>query len=610
MATATAYAALDMTSSFDYFIELDPDNLVTATSTELVVLGPSGQMLTIGGVGFEYTSGFPSAGTATSITEQVDDATTFSATGISVTIDQVLSSFVTGGGLDIEGIIGFALRGANSLVGSDGNDTLLGYNGNDTVNGGSGVDTLWGGGGADNLKGGAASGDTLYGENGNDTLNGGTGADVLIGGLHNDTYIVDNVEDGITENLDEGTDSVRASVSYVLSPYVENLVLLGTGNINGTGNDQANSMTGNAGINILDGSAGNDILIGLAGNDTYYVDSATDTVTEVAGGGADIVYSSAAAFTLPVNVERLIIDAAGNANGTGNALANRMDGNDFTNVLRGMDGNDVIYGNGGNDNILGDNGNDRLVGGSGNDALHGLAGTDVMEGGSGNDAYWAEVSGDQVIETADGGMDTLYTKFTTLLADYANVENLILTGSAAINGTGTAGANSMTGGTGNNILNGGGGSDTLLGGTGNDTLNGGNGDDNMNGGGGSDSLNGGTGFDTMAGGAGSDRFIFNTSLASDTNNSVIDFVSGTDKLVLDDDIFTALTVGTTLASGAFYSGSGISEAHDANDRIIYDTGTGNLYYDADGTGTGSEEIQFANISGGPVLAATDIEIVA
>ena len=223
------------------------------------------------------------------------------------------------------------------------------------------------------------------------------------------------------------TDTLTASVTTTLPANVENLTLTGAAAINGTGNSGNNVITGNTGNNILDGGLGTDTLIGGLGNDIYVVDSATDTITELANGGTDTIQSSVT-YTIAalVNVENLTLTGAA-ANGTGNA------------------GNNVITGNGAN-NIL-----------------NGGAGIDTLIGGAGNDTYVVDSATDTITELTNGGTDTIQSSVTYTIAALVNVENLTLTGAAAINGAGNAGNNVITGNTGNNILTGGTGKDTLTG---------------------------------------------------------------------------------------------------------------------------------------------------
>ncbi|WP_139743900.1 peroxidase family protein [Aeromonas media] len=357
-----------------------------------------------------------------------------------------------------------------------GNGTFTGTGNelNNIMTGGSGADTLNGGAGNDTLNGGI----------GDDTLNGGTGNDTMAGGVGNDTYIVDSATDTVIEAANEGTDTVRTTLnafSLAALLAVENLAFAGTGNFVGTGNDLNNVIDGGAGNDTLNGAGGDDTLNGGAGNDIYVVDSATDIVTEAAGGGTDTVQTGTlATYTLGVDIENLINTGNDTFTGNGNGLGN------------------AITGGGGADTLNGGAGNDTLNGGIGDDTLNGGTGNDTMVGGAGNDIYVVDSATDVVTEGANAGTDTVQTALATYTLG-ANVENLTNTG----NGTFTGNGNGLA-----NVITGGGGVDTLSGAAGNDTLNGGAGNDTLNGNQGSDTLNGGTGNDTMNGGAGDDIFLF------------------------------------------------------------------------------------------------------
>jgi Ca2+-binding RTX toxin-like protein len=220
------------------------------------------------------------------------------------------------------------------IITSSDNDLIYAFGGLDSVYSGSGDDIIYGGSGSDFLYGeggddaiyGEDGNDYLYGGCGNDTLDGGEGADKMIGGAGNDTYVVDRLPSGflnlipgdeITEFYNEGIDTVQSSVTYALGSNVENLVLTGTSEINGTGNSlnnvltgncATNTLTGNAGNDTLAGGLGNDILTGGYGSDTYLFGNADgkDTLNETAGvsGDTDTLKLAEATTTQPVLVKQ------------------------------------------------------------------------------------------------------------------------------------------------------------------------------------------------------------------------------------------------------------------------------------------------------------------
>jgi Ca2+-binding RTX toxin-like protein len=221
--------------------------------------------------------------------------------------------------------------GADSLAGLGGKDTLSGIGGDDVLDGGADNDVLHGGDGADDLVGGAG-GDILNGDDGNDELSGGDGADKLFGGLS-----VDLLNGGLGNDRLDG----------------------------GSGVDTLN---GNDGNDYLDGGAGADILRGGLSNDVYIVDEAGDQTIELADEGYDIVRTGLG-WTLAANVEALELQGATNVAGTGNGLANNLQGNAGNNSLSGLAGVDTINGADGDDVIVGGEGNDLLRGGLGADAF-------------------------------------------------------------------------------------------------------------------------------------------------------------------------------------------------------------------------------------------------
>ena len=348
--------------------------------------------------------------------------------------------------------------GADNLKGGDGDDVLLGGADNDALYGETGNDNLQGGDGNDKLFGAEGS-DTLAGGNGDDVLDGGVAGDSMAGGAGNDSYLVDDAADVMLEAAAEGVDSVTASVNVVLTEHIENLLLVGTTNLNASGNASANHLQGNDAANSLFGMLGDDVLDGAGGNDTLDGGDGTDNVH--GGSGEDSLLGG--------------------------------DGDDH---LFGEVGNDILQGGAGSDLLEGNEGADQLLGGTGSDLLDGGIGADTMAGGAGDDAYIVDDLGDVISEAADGGMDTVNASVSVTLAE--NVDHLMLVGVADLAGTGNQDANTLLGNLGANVLSGLAGNDSLQGAQGDDVLDGGTGDD---------WLDGGEGNDTMQGGSGNDRYM-------------------------------------------------------------------------------------------------------
>ncbi|UZE84138.1 M10 family metallopeptidase [Pseudomonas viciae] len=381
--------------------------------------------------------------------------------------------------------------------------------------------------GAAQLNGtGNALDNVLTGNAGNNVLNGGAGSDQLDGGAGNDTYVVDNLGDTIIERGASLTeiDSVISSISYTLGSNLEVLTLSDSGSINGTGNALNNRITGNAGANVLDGGVGIDTLIGGAGNDTYVVDNLKDLVSETSTLASEIdTVRASVTWSLGANLENLTLTGIAHLNGTGNALDNVLTGNAGNNLLNGGVGRDTLIGGAGDDIYMLDNVGDSvielanegrdlvrttvshtlsanvedgqllsvaalslvgnaldnsLIGNAGANVLNGLDGADTLDGGAGidtliggtgNDTYIVDNLKDVVSETSTlvSEIDNVRSSVSWSLG--ANLENLTLTGTAHLNGTGNALDNVLTGNAGNNVLNGGAGSDQLDGGAGNDT---------------------------------------------------------------------------------------------------------------------------------------------
>lgn len=549
-----------------------------------------------------YGQAFDGTGTRAGLTFQLDPG---SHTSVQIT-------GVDGGGfaataLDSRTSSGSAIArlfSTGSVQATSGNDIIVVRPDHIGAISGLGGDDLIYGDDTDNILRGGAGDDTLVGGQGNDILDGGANNDTAVfGGAASNYQIVQTGTAQFEVSLrNGGYTGVRTVINVEHLRFADKTIDLisagaGTGTTGndvltgGTGDDVLRGLGGNdqliglGGNDRLDGGTGNDTMTGGSGDDTYVVDSATDRVIELANEGTDTVQTALATYRLGSFVENLTFTYAdaGTYSGYGNTLDNVITGAAGTDSLFGVDGNDVLKGLGGADT---------LNGGAGNDVLDGGTGIDTLIGGTGDDRYIVDSSLDIVREGVAAGTDTVEASASFTLA--INVENLILTGTAAIDGTGSRDANVLTGNAGNNVLSGLGGADTIDGGAGNDML------------------DGGTGQDRLTGGLGSDTFVFST-LSSTTLGSSLDIVtdftaSDGDKLAFSKTVFTALGAVGALGADAFYAGTA---AHDATDRIIYNQATGSVFYDPDGIGSRAA-VLVATLGDTvhPALSFTDILIVA
>ncbi|MGC2164907.1 MAG: calcium-binding protein, partial [Gallionella sp.] len=325
---------------------------------------------------------------------------------------------------------------------------------------------------------GGSGGDTLLGTALNDYIDGGAGADTMTGYAGDDTYVVDNVGDVIIEAAGGGSDTVNSYIDYSIANNLnlEHIRLVGSGNINATGNSGDNSLIGNSGNNVLSGGDG---------NDTYIITSYGDTVVEGNGinSGTDTIISTVSLGLdwFSPNVENLSLADGGTARiACGNDLNNVLTGNAQDNVLNGFAGADTMIGGDGNDRYVVDNAGDIVIE-NGIRTMHNNNADTILTyinytvsdgvenliflnsgltatGNALNNTYTVVDATDRVVESVGGGIDTVQSSVSYVLD--SNVENLTLTGFAAINGTGNADNNVLTGNSGSNVLTGSDGNDT------------------------------------------------------------------------------------------------------------------------------------------------------
>ena len=532
--------------------------------------------------------------------------------------------------------------GNDSLSGTASNDTINGLDGNDTLVASGGVDFYDGGAGSDTLdvrnastgvtvnftngtisgglsgtfvnmeraRGtnaadrliGAIGGQNLAAQGGNDTLEGGAGVDTLWGGTGADSFIFR--ETG-TANADRLGDFASGTDKIVLDGSVMS-ALGASGNFAAGDTRFAANSSGSA------QDAGDRIIFNTTTQQLFYDADGN-------GGGAAVLIATVQSGATIAASDIVVENGSGGSGGGGS-------------------GGQTINGTAGNDSLVGTAGPDTINGFGGNDTLDGtnspFAGTDpnidVLDGGLGDDRYIVDNAAD-VLRDA-GGIDTV----VALNIDWtlgAGFEHLIFRNETEIRQTGIGNdlANNMSGTF--VLLEGRGGDDTLFGSAGPDgfgtpsVLRGGEGNDSITGQGERDILEGGTGNDTIDGGffgttvnggAGNDlltggdlddTFVFAVAPGSANADRITDFQSAVDSIRLDGAVHANVGPSGAFAAGdARFWSSATGTAHDADDRVIYNSATGELWYDADGSGAGARAL-IATLQGAPPLTASDIEVV-
>jgi trimeric autotransporter adhesin len=530
-----------------------------------------------------------------------------------------LGDAVTGAGASASGghAAGDVLISIENLTGSQANDVLTGNAAANRLSGLNGVDELHGGAGDDWISGGFAG----------DLIDGGVGVDTADYAFATEGVFVQLGANGAEGRADADQSTLFGSMFEDILQSIEN--------INGSPFNDA--IFGNELANELFGMGGNDYLVGGLGGD--FIDG---------GSGLDAVDYAGSPVGITIALDGSV-GSGGFAAGDQLFGVEVIEATNLVDVLTGNAQGNVLEGRGSNDTLRGNDGDDRLDGG---------AGADAMAGGDDDDTYIVDSMGDTLTELAGQGVDEVRASVTYTLTAGADVEILRTTddiGTVGINLTGNAANNEIIGNNGINVLGGGGGNDTLIGRDGNDTYvvdslsdetreNGGQGSDTVltsvsytltagadietlattndagtaalnltgnaagnivRGNNGNNIISGGDANDVLTGRAGQDQFRFDTAPNATTNlDAITDFTVADDTILLENTVFTTLAAGGLAASQFVIAAA----AQDANDRIIYNSATGALSYDSDGTGAAAA-VQFAELSTGLALTNLDFLVV-
>jgi Ca2+-binding RTX toxin-like protein len=395
---------------------------------------------------------------------------------------------------------------------------------------------------------GTSGNDLIEGFGGNDILIGGAGSDRLVGGAGDDVFRAETADDVIEEAVGGGTDAVYAAVSYTLGAGQEIEMLSAII----PSSSAALNLTGNEFGQTIIGTAGSNELIGAGGGDVMAGGLGNDFYRIENAG--DFILESVGGGTDAAYVALALSGYTLNAGAEvellsaivpSSTVAFDLTGNEFGQTIIGTAGVNVLIGGGGDD---------------------------VLAGGAGNDLYRVEDAGDVVVENAGGGSDAVYAVVSYTLPSAYEIEVLAAisrTSTAALNLTGNGYSNTIFGSDGANVIDGKGGNDALV------------------------------------GYGGADVFAFTTALGVGNVDAVFGFIAGTDKIGLDDAVFGDIGTPGAFNANAFVVGSA---AADADDRIVYNQVTGQLFYDADGNGGGAA-ILFATLQGAPALTVSDFQVI-
>jgi Ca2+-binding RTX toxin-like protein len=496
------------------------------------------------------------------------------------------SSAAVGDAVFVEGALGrlAELIGGNDYLagGPDFRGTLTGdaavqktyalvYGGDDRIDGGLVHDEIYGD--VQYVLGGRlyAGDDRLSGNRGDDTISGDAGRvengarvvggnDTIYGGEGNDRIYGESTFEDTSVLIARGDDLIFGEAG-------EDDMFGQTGNDQLYGGADADRLYGGTGNDFLDGGTGLDTMEGGIGNDFYVVDAIGDVLLELAGQGTDTVFCYLNSYKLGDNFENLTAFASGDFIGIGNDLAN---------VIETGAGKDAIGGRGGNDVLISGSGDDQLHGEDGNDVLDGGAGRDRFEGGDGFDTI-SYASADKGVRFA---LDSAFA------------------GTGDAEGDNQQGVEAIAGSNFDDVLRG----DSLA-----NKLTGRGGADLLAGGDGNDVLFGGAGKDSLSGGRGNDRFDYLAlSDGGDTIREFQNITGNNDTLRFDGDVFGGLAKGALVAKFFVANTAGVATTLDQH--FVYETDTGILRYDANGSAAGGVTV-IATLTGAPGLSAGDFFII-